>query len=58
MDKERLFEVGRSFALAFYDVVAGTAPHPADVKLPGPQPKPDQEIRSQERARRLTEKSD
>jgi len=58
MDKERLFEVGRSFALAFYDVVAGTAPHPADVKLPGPQPKPDQEIRSQERARRLTENSD
>jgi hypothetical protein len=56
MEKERIFEVGRSLALAFYDLVTGSAPHPDDVELSEPAPEPEYHIRTPERARRLTEK--
>lgn len=58
MEKERIFEVGRSLALAFYDVVTGAAPHPDEVELPEQQPDPNYHISTPERARRLSEKMD
>ncbi len=54
MEKERIFEVGRSLALAFYDVVTGIAPHPDEIELPDPQPDPNYHISTPERARRLS----
>lgn len=58
MEKERLFEVGQSLALAYYDVITGIAPHPDDVILPGPPLDPNYQISSPESARRLSEKEE
>jgi hypothetical protein len=55
MEKERIFEVGQSLALSFYDVIMDAAPHPDDVELPEPAPDPNYHISSPERANRLSE---
>jgi len=55
MEKERIFEVGRSLALGLYDVVTDQAPRPEDVAWPGPDPVHNFIHTTPERARRLSE---
>lgn len=56
MEKERLFEVAKSLALAYLDVIEGKSPHPDQVVLPGPPLDPNYQISTPERARRLSGK--